>query len=62
MKLLKAILETVTEKLLDICDGAVDLFKKGCEPDSFNVLWGWLTEKVESQSSEFSPVVPYGGF
>ena len=61
MKLLKSILETVTEKLLDIRDGAVDLFVKGCEPDSFDAMWEWFN-KPSTPTREIDPVVPFGGF
>jgi hypothetical protein len=61
MKLLKTILETVTEKLLDIRDGAVNLFEKGCEPESLDSLWKWLN-KPSVPTREIDPVVPFGGF
>ncbi len=59
MKLLRTIVEAVTEKLLDICDGAVDLFEKGCEPLPVEPLERWLTE---INVSKINPVVPFGGF
>ena len=61
MKLLKTILETVTEKIKSACNGATALFIKGCEPDSLDGVWEWFN-KPSTPTREIDPVVPFGGF
>ncbi|MGB3532116.1 MAG: hypothetical protein WBA13_01220 [Microcoleaceae cyanobacterium] len=64
MKLLKSILETVTEKVKSACNGTTELFIKGCEPDSLDRLWKWLSKQPSTPTREIDldPVVPFGGF
>ncbi len=59
MRLLKNILESVTEKLLDAFEGAAGLFVKGCQPLPVHSFEQWL---AETNVSKIDPVVPYGGF
>ena len=61
MRLLKTILETVQEKLLDICDSAFDLFEKGCEPLPVTPLELWLYNRPEPRKY-INPIAPGGMF